>query len=459
MIVPFIINEISLKNFRCFGSKQTARVAPLTFLVGDNSTGKTSFMAMIRPLLTAAAFQFDDIDFKEDPYDLGSFDDMVHRGPRPPGDSAVIEASFKASLASKGGDRQSDRVLRFSVAFGRSDPSPIPIRWRTQVGRTWVEYDADQDDGEFLVFGTCNATWRTRWPSIVVEGSDPGGGGGVPLVNRMIPFVLALGPEKQLDVVPVSGSRPPESEDWEELRQVFWPLLWSDVQSLFASAPVRSKPKRAYDPARPKHDPEGDYIPMYLARESLRASDDWKQTKKDLEVFGRSSGLFDEISIRRFGKTSSDPFQVQVRNRENGKLGPPRNLMDVGYGVSQVLPVIAELLRQDVANGTYLLQQPEVHLHPSAQAALGNLFCRVAAGGDQLIVETHSDYLLDRVRMLIRDGEAKIRPEDVSVLFFERRGPGVQIHSIQFDEHGYVLGAPDGYGQFFLEEVERSIGL
>ena len=63
-----------------------------------------------------------------------------------------------------------------------------------------------------------------------------------------------------------------------------------------------------------------------------------------------------------------------------------RNLIDVGYGVSQVLPVITELLRSE-APPLFLLQQPEVHLHPSAQAALGSLFCQIAGKERQIIVE------------------------------------------------------------------------
>ena len=98
-----------------------------------------------------------------------------------------------------------------------------------------------------------------------------------------------------------------------------------------------------------------------------------------------------------------------------------RNLVDVGYGVSQSLPVLTELL-SDNAPSTYLLQQPEVHLHPTAQAALGSLFCNIAAKGVQMLVETHSDYLLDRIRMDVRDGkgEPTLKPEDVSILYFER---------------------------------------
>ena len=105
----------------------------------------------------------------------------------------------------------------------------------------------------------------------------------------------------------------------------------------------------------------------------------------------------------------------------------------------------------------FLLQQPEVHLHPSAQAALGSLFCRVAAWKRQLIVETHSDHLIDRVRMDVRDGVGTLKPEDVSILYFERRNLDVRLHSLRIDNEGNILDAPPGYRRFFMEEVSRSL--
>ena len=161
----------------------------------------------------------------------------------------------------------------------------------------------------------------------------------------------------------------------------------------------------------------------------------WTTLKNALEQFGRESGLFDEISVKPLGKKESEPFQVQVRKSGRKVKGPRRNLIDVGYGVSQVLPVITELLCSDVPS-MFLLQQPEVHLHPSAQAALGSLFCQVAGPHRQLVVETHSDHLLDRVRMDVRDGTTKLKPEDVSILFFEPGDLDVRIHSLRLDQEG-----------------------
>ena len=257
---------------------------------------------------------------------------------------------------------------------------------------------------------------------------------------------------------PVDDSPPLNDSDREELSAVVNTMALARAQTLpFAGAPVRSKPHRTYDPARVTYDPEGDYVPMYLAELHSENAEAWAELKAGLESFGSAAGLFDEISIRPLGK-KGEPFQVQVRKYSGSAKGPWRNLIDVGYGVSQALPVVTELFRPDAnAREMFLLQQPEVHLHPSAQAALGSLFCAVAGPQRQIIVETHSDHLLDRVRMDIRDGVSNLKPEDVSILFFERGNLDVRIHSLQVDEQGNVLNAPESYRRFFMEEVNRSL--
>jgi len=126
--------------------------------------------------------------------------------------------------------------------------------------------------------------------------------------------------------------------------------------------------------------------------------------------------------------------------------------------VSQILPVITDLF-QAPSPALVLLQQPEVHLHPSAQAALGSLLCRLAGPDRQIVVETHSDYIADRVRLDIRDERSNLTPDDVSVLFFEPGNLDVQIHALRFDRLGNVQGAPPGYRQFFLEEASRQLDL
>ena len=135
------MDSITLQSFRCFGEKQTARLAPLTLLVGENSTGKTSFMAMIRALWDVAYWESLP-DFKEEPYDLGSFDEIAnYRGGRA-GRADVIEAGFRFRL--RGGRRRSLVKCHFEITFGKEGTVPFPIRRRlsNSNGRVWVETPA-----------------------------------------------------------------------------------------------------------------------------------------------------------------------------------------------------------------------------------------------------------------------------------------------------------------------------
>lgn len=438
------MDSITLKNFRCFREEQTVPLAPLTLLVGENSTGKTSFMAMIRAL-TDMAYRCHFYDFKEYPYDLGSFDEIAHdRGARG-GRADTFEAGFEVASEQYG----------FKVVFGKIGTAPVPSSWRHTHEKVWIEQRFEGGPQPVIRLGTARGSWQQKPPRVIGDLS------GDRRLRVLYPVPLpkpSKNSKTEKNYIPLSGSPAFTSEDWnsvESLNVRTYTVQFARERPS-ASAPVRSKPFRTYDPAPMIQDFKGKEVPMYLAEQSFRDKEAWKILKGQLDQFGKDAGLFDEISIKQSGKRDSDPFQVQVRKFGDRLKGPLRNLMDVGYGVSQVLPVIVELLRPN-APRMFLLQQPEVHLHPSAQAALGSLFCRTAAQGRQLIVETHSDYLMDRVRMEVRDGGSGLKPEDVSLLYFERGELDVRIHSLRFDEQGNVLGAPPSYRRFFMEETERSL--
>lgn len=422
------MDNITVENYRCFRERRSVRLAPLTLLVGENSTGKTSFLALIRALWDVA-FGDNVPDFREAPYDLGTFRDIAHyrggRGGR--ADSFKAEFDFPTYGRTK--------RFKYQVTFKEQEGNPFPVKRRFTQGVTWFEAEK-RVDGKYLL--------RVK----LGDGKDE--------------YIL----EQSRFLRDENSLVPLQYLIWsiEKLSEtISLPHRFRRERLPFAGAPVRSRPRRTYDPTRPSRDPEGEYIPAYLARVSRRNQKEWKVLKSALESFGRSSGLFDEISVKSLGASDGAPFQIQVRKASDRSRGSRRNLIDVGYGVSQTLPVLTELLRDD-APSMFLLQQPEVHLHPKAQAALGTLFCEIAglrsrSRRRQLIVETHSDYLIDRVRMDVRDGTTSLKPEDVSILYFESNGLDVKIHSLQLDKDGNVHGQPEGYGQFFMDEMNRSIGL
>ena len=426
-------DEITLCNYRCFHSRQVARLAPLTLIVGDNSTGKTSFMALIRALWDVA-FGHAVPDFKEPPYDLGSFYEIAHHRGGRGGRAENFEAGFRVAPDPD----EKGREFSFDVKFAQKGTVPFPSERHLRRAGTSVR--ATQENGCLeAVFEMNGTSWRTRIDGQWLRSED----------SALLPMFLlsSLGKGDIAD-----GNQ----EILAKVDRLLAETAHFAGQRPFASAPVRSKPQRTYDPRRRSRDPEGDYVPMYLAdlfRQQSRK--DWSALKERLEAFGGASGLFDELSIKSLGARDSEPFQVQVRKRGRQTKGPWRNLADVGYGVSQVLPLVTELLRPD-APPVFLLQQPEVHLHPSAQAALGTFLGEVSRDR-QLVVESHSDHLINRIRLDVRDGRGWLTPERVSVLYFERNELEVRIHSLRIDELGNVLGAPPGYGRFFLDETQRSL--
>ena len=442
------MNEITVKNYRCFHSEQSARLAPLTLLVGENSTGKTSFMAMISVLYDTAR-GFRTIDFKEDPYDLGSFDEIAHR--RDGGQAHIFEAGFSNEAEKRG------TPSKFNVTFGKSGTTPVAIESRISSGKTWANETFDIGQDHVLQVGTSRGSWKLNLRHK---------NGIWPISDEMFLFPqyyflleggLRSDQENRMDLESVSGAPSICNEDRASLRELAFQHMRLFRDRPFAGAPVRSKPRRTYDPSRTYPNPEGNYVPMYLANVVSNDKLAWMNLKTKLEDFGRASGLFDEISIKQYGTSGSEPFQVLVKKLGGGPKSPKHNLIDMGYGLSQALPVITELLRED-ARFLSLLQQPEVHLHPKAQAALGSLFCQIASSKHQLVIETHSDHLIDRVRMDVRDGKSHLKPDDVSILWFERQELDVKIHSLRIDQEGNILDAPKTYRDFFMEETDRSLG-
>ena len=433
------LNEIRLRNFRCFREQQIARMAPLTLLVGDNSTGKTSFLAAVRAIWETV-FQRTEPDFRASPYDLGSFSAIVFND-----DTKKDRVDF-FEIGCSGLDGR--RKFHADIAFEPRAAAPFPARISLKTRRARVMCSRNEREGAVIEVGTGNNLWRFGVDRQLLPVFQVG-----PLI--MIRMLIQQLDELDIKVERVSGTmEQPGTRAIETISNMLHDFSFTGGES-FASAPIRSSPHRTYDPIKPLPDPEGSYIPTYFANVNFQDKTQWNRLKGSLERFGRTSGLFHEIGVKQLGDMG-EPFQLEIKVDGAGANGRRRNLIDVGYGVSQVLPVLTEVLRPD-APSMMLFQQPEVHLHPSAQAALGSLFCSAAASGRQFLVETHSDYIIDRILLDIRDKRTKLKPDDVSILYFERGDRDVTIHSIRIDAEGNVLDAPDGYRKFFKDELNRVI--
>jgi hypothetical protein len=144
-----------------------------------------------------------------------------------------------------------------------------------------------------------------------------------------------------------------------------------------------------------------------------------------------------------------DVFALRLKDRSSGV---SISLLDVGFGISQVLPIVVQSM---LAHGrTLCIEQPEIHLHPALQAELGGLLATAIEPpfSSTFIIETHSEHLLLRLQRLVREGV--LSHESVSVAYVVRGPAGSRIAPLRMDRHGDFL---DPWPGGFFEEGFREV--
>ncbi|NPV22382.1 AAA family ATPase [Bradyrhizobium aeschynomenes] len=442
--------KISVADFRCFHEATDIDVRPINILVGENSAGKSSYLAAVRFLLDLLK---DDTkaSFNKDPFYLGSYDQIAHfRGGRF-GRAKEFAFNFSENIDPNLLKRRAALLNRQATALASSFSTEIKfVNDRSQPAISHVQFRLGGFGIDLQLRDTPRAVVHTPKRRIELPV-----GRALRINDPLVYDLSAI--EYLLRDLRLSQRKGDFSE--EDVDDVFFVYDLYEMskralpRDVYASAPVRSKPARTYNPGESNPAPDGEHIPFVLSQ--IKEFDEvlWAEVAAGLREFGQASGLFDDISVRRLSKTESGPFQLIVNSG-----GFSSNIIDVGYGVSQSLPIITDLTRAK-SRSVFLIQQPEVHLHPKAQAALATFLAKIVKNKRHTVfIETHSDYLINRLRMNVRDGE-NIEPDDLSILYFERADLDVTIHSITVDDNGNIRGAPSGYRKFFIEEEMRSLGI
>ncbi|MFJ6368353.1 DUF3696 domain-containing protein [Streptomyces virginiae] len=127
-----------------------------------------------------------------------------------------------------------------------------------------------------------------------------------------------------------------------------------------------------------------------------------------------------------------------------------RRPTNVGFGLTYALPIVVACLTAGPGS-LILLENPEAHLHPRGQARMASLIAAAASAGAQLIVETHSDHVLDGTRLAVKQG--RLTAEDTAVHFFRGNGAGIQIITPTVAEDGTLSEWPEG----FFDESDHTL--
>jgi predicted ATPase len=240
--------------------------------------------------------------------------------------------------------------------------------------------------------------------------------------------------------------------------------LESFFNMVFYLGPLREYPKRDYLWARSKPVDVGQRgekaIDAILAataegiEQNLKRKGRRKPFQEIVAHWLREMGLVHDFRIEEIAE-GSNRWQAKVWTR---KRAPEVLLTDVGFGISQVLPVIT-LLHYVPEGATVLLEQPEIHLHPLAQAELADVLIHAASHRRvQVIVESHSEHLL--LRLQRRIAETRISAEDVRLYFCDIEKGASRLRPLEVDLYGNIRNWPkhfmgDAFGEAAAAEQAR----
>jgi hypothetical protein len=383
------ITAIAVEGFKSIAARQRIDVRPLTLLAGANSSGKSS---MMQPLLLLKQTLHSDYD---------------------PGGLLLDGANVRFTKADQILSRIGRRRSRFSVQLELEPPFSVAATYRHGSGST-----------AFVVEST--AVTDRVGPMTARAGMSP-----TEIRAELGERLHGAVDDADLEVTAASLPLPgPFLALWEGTRESSGVLAYlhgneainiatEHLRDLIHVPAWRGDAKRSYPVTAVDGRFPGTfdrYVASLIAEWRRRSDQRHQLIERDLATLGLAS----ELSVKALDETQ---LEVLV-----GRLATPRgrgsdlvNLADVGFGVSQCLPVVVAMLTAAPGRLVYI-EEPEIHLHPRAQVALAELAVRAAKRRVRLVLETHSSLLLRGIQTAVARKE--IAADQVALHWFERSDSG-----------------------------------
>lgn len=491
-------------NFMGFEDSGWVELRPISLLFGRNSTGKSALLRallLLRQSLTSPPSLEPLTLFSEDGIDAGSFQDLAHRRPlnlgtgdsksEEDGSSTIVFGfrcrmnpelleSFQSAERRREAQKEGEPVVSEEEAWATLQLGFGPgraTRWITlqsiEIRAPWL--NAQGEDSGTLIFSA------ERGQSNIVDGawffqSD--------LLKQHLtaPAVQELWAEVEnfgegMGFLPLLPERENTSEanddrfesDYDIVRKLldeFRQVISDFLRSLHYLGPVRAEPQRFY------------YAPNAMSSRASRqgmntlenflagwSTDQWKAKLDQINSHLRELDLSIQLRVRDLDKERKPHQSIfEVKLEEEGT---EASLCDTGFGWSQMLPIVLECVLAE-EGATILVEEPEAHLHPSAQTQLGDMFIHMADRGVRFLIETHSEHLLLRIRRRIAETTAGVVPahdtrsfrsDDVRVYFVDRIAGKSLAIAAAIDGLGNIAELPERLKGFFSNDAQEVFNL
>jgi hypothetical protein len=426
------LSAIEVAGFKSAIQPVRVNLRDITILAGANSTGKSTIM---QPLLLIK-------QTVEKPFDPGA---LAIDGP-------LVRFTQVEQFFSYGRAKDASRkfgilfehgVEKVKFTYGRSDSSAIDL---AEISFSRGKKDYVWKNGQEL-----NKHHESIVDALALDGFSKGSVRTLSwrLRVRRDRAVLAAGEE-------IPKSFPPADDNY--FIPVFSPAsaVVDEVRNLIYLPGLRGNPERHYgiSAGGPQYPGSfNDYVASIIHL--------WGTTSdhrlKDLENNLKHLGLTWRVTTRAVDDTRVEVRVGRLPDAVRGGARDTVNIADVGFGVSQALPVLVALLTA-TRNQMVFIEQPELHLHPTAQVALADIILEAADHGVRMVVETHSSLLILALQAAIAEG--RIAPDRVSLNWFTR-DPAGQTHvtEAQLGDDGSYGDWPEDFGITELDLQDRYMTL
>jgi hypothetical protein len=432
-----MLTHLKLENFKIWRSTGPVRLAPLTLLLGINSSGKSSLIQSL--LLMRQTVKGSDAGLD---LNLGN----------PDAGDAVTMGQFRDLLCRHGMATESTSASQVGIEFRwelhggvASNSTVFSARYRAgTAGSAELECLRLGQEGQGF-------TVQRRKPGVYrLLLGDRG---------RKVGQSADFRPERSFAFSAAALNKLGARAD--EIRPV-GPALLDELSRIIYLGPVRQLARRDYvwSGRMPAHigDDGGRAVDVLIAsgvaqqarRSEQGEANDGGRIFRETERWLRELEVAEGMQVRVLGRSAR--YELLVKHR-----GVVVNLKDVGVGVSQVIPVVVAALFAKPGH-IVIVEEPESHLHPLAQAKLAELMASVSTDrGVQFIVETHSEHLFRRLQTLI--AKSQVEPHHAAIYFVERDGSAAKLRELTLDNFGRLTNWPDKFFGDALGETREQARL
>jgi len=471
-----MIETIRLKQFKAFEDTGEIEIKPITIIAGPNSGGKSTLLQsllLLKQTLETERNTLLNLDGRF--LQFSGIDEFTFNKPSPEECEVAYEFKINSYIPR-------DFVPQYFPDFkipGAKRPEGFLFESRVKLAFRQIQYKDDKKQVGPYYFSIRCFLDGTTGPELVIRfysgrhrvyfrgrGSvepkkkkDKESINGVDF-NNFLPFSFTIsGNEKEM-----AGEHYSRSVQVDPIFRVPLGYLREELESnLKYLGPLREEPRRAYlhsGSLFPEIGKKGEYAAqllwlekdkkvMYIAGPSHK--------KYQMNLMTAVSRAFHEMGVFQ----TIDVSQVQrivyqvLFGLEGAGARKKVTIADVGFGMSQLLPIILIGLRSD-EDSILVFEQPEIHLHPKLQASLGDFFIILAQLGKRLIIETHSDHLINRLRRRIVEDKSDKLKDSISILFVHppKGGEGATIQPLNINRYGVIDNWPPDFLPEAADEAE-----